>query len=116
MANTCLRSAIFFSSGGIDRLLHWMLVSRQVSEINKAVRCPRNCDRRVVRTVVSLAFLPPDLLYFGVGFLLFRLYDITKPWPINFVDRCVKSGFGVMADDILAALYVYLTFGIFLIW
>ena len=64
----------------------------------------------------SLAFLPPDLLYFGVGFLLFRLYDITKPWPINFVDECVKGGFGVMADDILAALYVNLTFGIFFIW
>ncbi len=64
---------------------------------------------------LSLAFLPPDLIYFGVGFLLFRLYDIAKPWPINLVDRCVKGGFGVMADDILAALYVYLTFGIFLI-
>ncbi len=65
---------------------------------------------------LSLAFLPPDLLYFGFGFLLFRLYDIIKPWPINLVDKGVKGGLGVMADDILAALYVYLTFGIFLIW
>ena len=63
----------------------------------------------------SLSFVPPDPLYFGIGLILFRLYDILKPWPINIVDRYVKGGFGVMLDDILAALYVNLTIAGFLI-
>ena len=37
-----------------------------------------------------------------VGFLLFRFFDILKPWPISWADRKIKGGFGVMFDDILA--------------
>lgn len=43
-------------------------------------------------------------IYLGLGFLLFRLFDIVKPWPISWADRRVKGGFGVMFDDILAAI------------
>ena len=43
-------------------------------------------------------------LYLALGFVLFRLFDILKPWPISWADRRVKGGFGVMFDDILAAL------------
>ncbi|HET6633028.1 MAG TPA: phosphatidylglycerophosphatase A [Rhodanobacteraceae bacterium] len=39
-----------------------------------------------------------------VGFVLFRLFDIAKPWPIRWADRRVKGGFGVMLDDVLAGL------------
>lgn len=46
-----------------------------------------------------------DIAHFAVGFLLFRLFDIWKPWPIGWADRSLKGGFGVMADDILAGLY-----------
>lgn len=38
------------------------------------------------------------------GFLLFRLFDIVKPWPIQWADRYIKGGFGVMFDDVLAAV------------
>lgn len=41
----------------------------------------------------------------ALGFLLFRLFDIWKPWPVRLADRRLKGGFGVMADDILAAVY-----------
>lgn len=44
-----------------------------------------------------------------VGFLLFRLFDIVKPWPVGWADRRVKGGLGVMLDDILAAVYAGLT-------
>lgn len=37
-----------------------------------------------------------------IGFVLFRFFDIVKPWPISLADRKVKGGFGVMFDDILA--------------
>ncbi len=40
-----------------------------------------------------------------IGFVLFRLFDIWKPWPVNWVDRHVKGGFGVMLDDVMAAGY-----------
>ena len=43
-------------------------------------------------------------LYLALGFLLFRFFDILKPWPISLADRKVKSGFGVMFDDVLAAI------------
>jgi len=38
------------------------------------------------------------------GFVLFRFFDILKPWPISWADRKVKGGFGVMFDDLLAAI------------
>lgn len=40
-----------------------------------------------------------------VGFLLFRLFDIVKPWPIGWLDRQVQGGVGIMLDDLVAALY-----------
>ena len=45
---------------------------------------------------------------FAAGFVLFRIFDILKPWPIRVVDRRVRGGLGVMADDLLAGLYAAL--------
>ena len=39
-----------------------------------------------------------------MGFILFRLFDILKPWPINWIDKKVAGGFGIMLDDLIAAL------------
>ena len=39
------------------------------------------------------------------GFLLFRLFDIVKPWPIGWLDRHIHGGSGIMLDDLVAALY-----------
>ena len=47
----------------------------------------------------------PDPLLYAIGFALFRLFDITKPWPVSWADRTIKGGFGVMLDDVLAAVY-----------
>ena len=38
------------------------------------------------------------------GFVLFRLFDIVKPWPISWLDRHVHGGFGIMIDDVLAGI------------
>jgi phosphatidylglycerophosphatase A len=43
-----------------------------------------------------------------LAFALFRCFDILKPWPINWLDERVHGGFGVMLDDLLAALYAVL--------
>lgn len=42
-----------------------------------------------------------------LSFLLFRLFDITKPWPVSYFDLKVKSANGVLMDDIIAGLYAY---------
>lgn len=42
---------------------------------------------------------------FIVGFILFRLFDVLKPWPISWADREIQGGLGVMADDILAGVF-----------
>ena len=55
-----------------------------------------------------LSFCQAGWIWQGVAFLLFRLFDITKPQPARFFDRTVKNGFGVMADDLVAAGYTLL--------
>ena len=42
------------------------------------------------------------------GFLLFRLFDIWKPWPIRWLDQKVKGGVGIVVDDLVAALYAWI--------
>jgi phosphatidylglycerophosphatase A len=54
---------------------------------------------------LTLLAVEPDLIHYAVGFVLFRAFDILKPWPVNLADRKIKGGFGVMFDDVLAAAY-----------
>lgn len=42
------------------------------------------------------------------AFILFRIFDITKPWPIDSIDKKYKNGFGVMLDDVIAAIFAAL--------
>jgi len=51
-----------------------------------------------------LAHVASSPYVLGLGFLLFRLFDIVKPWPISLADRRLKGGFGVMFDDVLAGI------------
>jgi phosphatidylglycerophosphatase A len=61
----------------------------------------------VAGQALTLAFapLPLSLAWTVAGFALFRLFDIWKPWPVSLAERRFKGGLGVMADDIVAALY-----------
>lgn len=53
-----------------------------------------------------------------VGFVLFRLFDIWKPWPIGWLDRKVSGGFGIMLDDVVAGLYaaILMQMAVYLGW
>ncbi len=53
---------------------------------------------------ILCAFAPTSLLAYALAFVLFRLFDIMKPWPINVVEKKVPGGLGIMADDVVAAL------------
>lgn len=54
---------------------------------------------------LTLSVAPPAFLPYLIGFLLFRVFDMAKPWPVSWADRRIGGGFGVMIDDILAAAY-----------
>ena len=54
--------------------------------------------------LVAMVAVPPSLLSVLLGFILFRLFDIVKPWPICWLDRKVPGGTGMMLDDVLAGV------------
>jgi phosphatidylglycerophosphatase A len=54
---------------------------------------------------ISVAFVPLQWGWLLAAFLLFRLFDIFKPWPIRQLDQKVSGGFGIMLDDVVAALF-----------
>jgi phosphatidylglycerophosphatase A len=53
----------------------------------------------------TLWLAPPGWGWLLTGFLLFRLFDILKPWPIGWLDRRVPGGLGIMLDDLVAGLF-----------
>jgi phosphatidylglycerophosphatase A len=57
----------------------------------------------IVAMALILCFTPASPIWQGAAFLVFRLFDIWKPWPIRVVDERMENGFGVMLDDLLAA-------------
>ena len=59
----------------------------------------------VAGMLVTLAFVPYTFSAYFLAFLLFRLFDIWKPWPISWVDKNLKGGLGILLDDLLAGLF-----------
>lgn len=55
--------------------------------------------------LLSIIFLPREAPYLVAAFILFRLFDIIKPPPIKRIERVLPGGMGVMADDLVAAVY-----------
>ena len=55
------------------------------------------------------------MIYYVLFFILFRYFDIMKPFPVSFFDKNFKNSFGVIMDDICAGLYVVLTLVCFMI-
>lgn len=57
---------------------------------------------------ITMLFVPVSWSGIVVGFILFRVFDILKPWPISVIDSRLKGGLGVMLDDVLAGVYAVL--------
>ena len=69
----------------------------------------KDCQNIVIDEVVgvwiALVWLPePTLAMFAVALVAFRLFDITKPWPISWLDENIDGGLGVVLDDVAAGL------------
>lgn len=68
----------------------------------------------IVAIFLMFSFLPDyNLLYYVLTFCTFRVFDILKPFPIRYVDQHLHGGFGIMFDDILAAVYALLSLHLF---
>jgi phosphatidylglycerophosphatase A len=63
----------------------------------------------IVAMMLVLTFTPNQWQWWLTAFLLFRLFDIWKPYPIRQCDEKLKNGFGVMFDDLLAAIYAIIS-------
>jgi phosphatidylglycerophosphatase A len=68
----------------------------------------------VVGMLITLAFIPVGWSGALAGFVLFRVFDVFKPWPARSLER-LHGGFGVMADDAMAAVYANLSLRL-LLW
>lgn len=68
----------------------------------------------VLGMLVTLAFIPVGLSGAIAGFVLFRIFDVVKPYPSNRLER-LRGGIGVMSDDLMAAIYANLCLRL-LIW
>ena len=57
---------------------------------------------------LAVLLIPMHWPWWLAAFVLFRLFDILKPWPVGLVDRSVHGGFGIMVDDVIAGAYALL--------
>lgn len=55
--------------------------------------------------LLTMFIIPFNFKWIILGFILFRLFDIWKPWPISWINANIHNGYGIMADDLLAAIY-----------
>ncbi len=59
----------------------------------------------IVGYCLAVAFVPLQWQWLLAAFALFRFFDIVKPWPIRQIDKKISGGFGIMIDDVIAALF-----------
>lgn len=62
----------------------------------------------IVGYFLTMAAAPSGWLWCVLGFALFRVFDILKPWPIRLIDRRLRGGLGIMLDDVLAGVFAWL--------
>jgi len=66
---------------------------------------PRIVIDEVMGFLITMLWLPKTILFIILGFFLFRFFDILKPFPIRQWERRLKGGWGIVLDDVMAAIY-----------
>ena len=59
----------------------------------------------VAGMLVALSLVAHEIIIYLCAFLLFRLFDIWKPWPISWADKNIEGGLGILLDDLIAGLF-----------
>ena len=70
----------------------------------------------IVGMLITLTAAPPSPLTWLLGFLLFRFFDIVKPFPARLIDKRIQGGVGIMLDDVVAGLYGFLALQGLALW
>lgn len=65
---------------------------------------------------LTLIFVPATWFSIVLAFIVFRFFDIVKPWPIRWIDKKVHGGFGIMIDDIIAGLFAGMSLFVLFRW
>lgn len=78
-------------------------VSREINTHDHQGMCIDEC----VGFLVTMFYAPYGFGWIIIGVILFRLFDIVKPWPINQIDAHVKGGIGMILDDVVAGLFSF---------
>jgi phosphatidylglycerophosphatase A len=82
-----------------------MWLCDRISRTIKIDDHPGMCIDEFVGFFVTMIAAPPGWQWILLGFVLFRLFDILKPWPISLADKKIKGGFGMVLDDIIAGVF-----------
>jgi phosphatidylglycerophosphatase A len=89
-------------------------VSERYMRVNRTEQDPGEIVIDEVAAVwLLLAILPHSLAAYAFGFVVFRFFDMYKPWPVSLIDDRILGGFGVMVDDYAAAVYPLALLAIF---
>ncbi len=59
----------------------------------------------IVGMMITYFLIPKGWIWLVLGFMLFRFFDVLKPWPISWLDKRVHGGFGIMIDDVIAGVF-----------
>ena len=59
----------------------------------------------IVGYLITMIAAPAGWQWMVIGFVLFRFFDILKPWPINLADKAIHGGLGIMVDDVIAGIF-----------
>ena len=84
----------FFTAGSAEKIL------------DQADAGPIVIDE-IVGIFITLIMAPPHPAAWLLGFILFRIFDITKPFPVSWFDRNIHGGLGIMLDDVIAGIYAF---------
>ena len=82
-----------------------MYVSREAEKIFNEKDAPCIVIDEIVGFQFAMFLVSPTVLHIFLGFLLFRFFDIAKPFPIRLCERKLSGGYGVVGDDIVAGIY-----------
>jgi len=90
-------------------LIGFFFLSVWISE-NAEIFFGKKDDQRIVIDemmgfLITMLWVPKTMRFILIGFLLFRFFDILKPFPIRRLERRLKGGFGVVWDDVMAGVY-----------
>ncbi|MCK5595130.1 phosphatidylglycerophosphatase A [bacterium] len=100
-------SGLYFSIIGLLFIIG-ILIGKKAEETFEKKDCRKFVLDEVFGILIALAMVPFGLFYIITGFILFRIFDILKPFPAKLAEK-LPYGWGVMLDDAIAGIYANLT-------